>query len=1199
MAHRYSFKIIFVLVSLLFANISITAQIPEQIKLINYGSEQGLSQTSAYSLAQDSCGFIWVGTYDGLNRLNAYEFKFFKNEKNNPHSLSHNEIRGIEVDKDNVIWLATNGGGLNKYDPENQTFKQLVVDSLDINIIAMDVLIDKENLIWLATYNKGIMIYDPEKEEFIDTKEKNIGYTGPSFSLLEDEAGNIWMGCGVNGLKRWNRVTHEIENYLYKRHSNFPTPIIQSKNGDIWTASITALVILKEDGTLKKEYPYSRHPNATVPFKRVKSLLNDSRGNTWIGTEDGLWAYEQNTGKFKQINYDFFKGSTIYSLLEDKQGNIWIGTREYGIFSFDADNLVFNHFLPGKNPKTLNNNSIFSILEDQNEGVWVGTFGGGANYYNPETGLFSYYKKDAPKGQQIGGNYIMDIKEAKDGKIWMGTYGDAITVFNPEDKSYSDYEFVWHDSVRRKYILALQQDEDGSWWMGSGNAGLARYDEKTDSFHSFAPIKDSTESVPNIITTLQKAEKHLWIGTRGYGVYKLNTETNKFIRYTHIQGDTTSLINNRINYINKDKSGQIWIASMGGLSLYNVEENNFRNYDITDGLSSKAVIGILEDEKGNLWLGLDNGIEKFNLQKNTFVTYNKSDGLVNNGIIEGAIHKGKSGRFYFGGSGGVDYFYPDSVKDNSTVSKVVIDKFFYFNKEVKTDARFQPESKSSVVKRKIDGVQINTLSQSIDQISHLTLDYTDYIFGFEFSLLNLKQPEENKYAYRLKGFEENWNHTDYSHRRATYSNIPYGDYVFEVKAANNSNNWSQTPAQIYITVLPPWWLTTWAKTLWVLLIVSGLLTFYLIRVNSLRKRQRQLEYEVKERTEELNNSLEIVSNQKEEIEAQAGKLQETNRKLTELNEFKQLMTGTIVHDLKNPLNAIINLAENSFVKESGKQMLNMVMNILDVYKYEESRMVVDKSEFSLFELTQSAISKVGLLAENKSINLKNEIEQHLSVNADQEIIERVLVNLMTNAIKYTPVNGKITINCREKNGEVKIQVTDTGYGIPADKIHRVFDKFAQIEDLKSGGVGSTGIGLTFCKMAVEAHKGKIGVDSEEENQPAGLPADKDGRAGGSTFWFTLPGAKTTEIEKEISKEKDIPDVSIKFSAEHKEIIRNILNEMETLDVYFVSKLKEPLTKLENLEIRQLDKWLQEINKSLEQCNNKRYQELLKELQKAL
>jgi signal transduction histidine kinase len=465
-------------------------------------------------------------------------------------------------------------------------------------------------------------------------------------------------------------------------------------------------------------------------------------------------------------------------------------------------------------------------------------------------------------------------------------------------------------------------------------------------------------------------------------------------------------------------------------------------------------------------------------------------------------------------------------------------------------------------------------------MKQLILPYNASVMSFEYASMDFASSEKNEYQYILENFDLEWNEVG-NQRKATYTNLSPGNYVFKVRGTNNDGVWSDKEINLPITILPPWWLTWWMKVIYWILGVGIPFVIYFSRVSTLKKQRTKLRQQVIKRTKE-------VVQQKEEIETQAEELKTTNEKLLELDEFKQGMTSMIVHDLKNPLNAIINAPKSisyedqiTSTKQSGKQMLNMVLNMLDVYKYEETKMELDKLDYSIHTLSQNAINEVAYLAERKNIEIKHNITPKLSVNADKGIIKRVFVNLLTNAIKYTPNNGEIIINgeYQEANSDkLMISVRDTGIGISQDKIHKVFDKFGQVLAKKSGSVRSTGLGLTFCKIAVEAHGGQISVESE-----CGV---------GTKFWFTLQKGMSkqylSDTETKIHEKSEI-----NLIAADVEVIMPHIENLRKLLVNQTSKINKILNRIDTDGSDTLQKWKNEIEKCLFSMNEERYNKLIK------
>ena len=489
-------------------------------------------------------------------------------------------------------------------------------------------------------------------------------------------------------------------------------------------------------------------------------------------------------------------------------------------------------------------------------------------------------------------------------------------------------------------------------------------------------------------------------------------------------------------------------------------------------------------------------------------------------------------------------------------------------------------------------------------LNEISLDYTDFMFAFEFSTLRYQQTDKVKYAYQLEGLNEEWVETDAQNRRITFTGVPHGNYTFKAKAANDLGEWGEE-ISVPIVIRPPWWKTWWAQTLWLSLAVTALLSIYFIRVRSLKYQQEKLEAEVnrqtkelRERSEEISQQKEEITQQKEEIEVQAEELKVTNERLVELDEYKQSLTGMIVHDLKNPLNAIIGLTEGDYepkyqqkLNQSGKSMLNLVLNILEVQKLEEASTQLSLKEHNLLQLWQEALHEVHLLAEEKSIHINFDIDLSIWVKVDQGLMVRVFINLLTNAIKYSPQNGTIAIshsilNKADDTMPLTIYVKDNGIGIPKEKQAEIFHKFGQVDGKKSGSVRSTGLGLTFCKMALEAHEQQIGVESEEGQ--------------GACFWLSLDYSlvsPNTELIKSLALvgQGNTKSTGIHLSTADILYLQPFASQIQQYEVYEVSEVKEVLQQIPPAKNDCIQAWRSAVEDTLYACNEEKYHALLQEV----
>ncbi|MEM6298473.1 MAG: two-component regulator propeller domain-containing protein, partial [Bacteroidota bacterium] len=952
-------------------------------------------------------------------------------------------------------------------------------------------------------------------------------------SLFEDDKRQLWVGT-VSGLNKFNSQTEQFTRYTsndYPIGSNVIFDICQDEEGTIWFGSYSGLNKINED---RKEYANIKNVDSdphSLSDNQIRSLFINRDNLLWVGAYNGLSSYDFSTSVFNRIKHTpndpkSLSAKYVWSVLKDSKGNIWVGTKEGGLDLLDSTfQKVKNYQHNANQPSSISSNDILSLYEDEKKQLWVGTDDKGLNLFQSEEDQFT-------------------------------------------NRNYQPNDLI---ASVGSFVKSIAEDDKGNYWVGTVRSGLNYYNPRTKRFKNFRHIPDDSTSLNNnrVYDILQDSKGRLWLATND-GLNLFHYETETFSQYVHVAGDPNTLSNNSVYSITEDSKGRLWLGTRDGLNLFNPEEGRFKVYNKASGLPDNTIYVALEDDDNNLWLSTNKGICRFNPEKNTVISYDKEDGLQSNQFNTGSYFKDAQGRFYFGGVNGINIFHPDSMKSNTVLPKVAITDLLLFNKSV-------PMSDSTV------------LNQSLDYTKSITLHYDDYIFAFEFSALNFRQPSKNQYEYRLYPFDKEWITTDSRDRKAVYTRVPHGTYQFQVRASNDDGYWNKTGKSIEVIILPPWWLTWWMKAIYWGLGIGIPLSIYFGRVNALKKRQKVLEEEVKVRTAEVSRQNETLIDQKARIEAQAEELHAQNTQLIELDDFKQNMMGMIVHDLKNPLNGIIHASEANpangikRLKKSGQQMLNMVLNILDVYKYENSAMKVDLVEQPLGDLVQEAIGEVHFLAENKNISLGLKLHEFLKVQAEREVIVRVLVNLLTNAIKYTPQNGEVTISSSidEKLNRAIVSVKDSGQGISPENIELIFQRFGQAEAKKSGEIRSTGIGLTFCKLAVEAHQGEIGVDSE--------------LGKGSVFWFSLllgeqnqgkvpQGQNTATL---VSDEK-----SFVLSDSKKEALKPYMERLKTLMVYEATDIENVLTEITNND-NEITIWKEKVKAAVFNMNEVQYQTLLK------
>lgn len=802
--------------------------------------KQGLSQNLIYCIYQDHKGFIWFGTKDGLNKYDGYEFKIYSHEPANKFSLSNNNIRAIVEDKKGNFWIGTFGGGLDKFNPVTEKFTTLRNNPNDSTTLSNDFItglaLDQNNnnpVLWISTINgfNRFRINTSTNERFFPdqylrekAKNKYVRF------IVEDKKGRIWIAI-ANGkfylfdYKKNHLITPKFEYSTLKpvitflTINNKGTLFAGSKNGIFYFNDATQSLI--------------KIPGNKKYFIVIKSILNLNNKVFFANAITPGLLYEYNMRNDSLSVFDnissLFAGThsgRIISLLKDKSGNMWIGTNGNGIVKKNINEKKFDNYLfNSENKNKLSFASVRAIFEDKEKNIWIGGYGG-LDKLNAETGKITTAKFTAA-GNRLGEKLpflsIYKINYAPKNKniLWFSDISSGIIAYNTLNSTYKKIygSDVYNDkSFYGKNVYDMKYDKNGNLWLNT-DKGLSEYVLSTGKYkhyYYFNNRKAFTLGATNDI--LIDLPRGIWVGTYESGFVLIEPSSNKTIRYVFNPEDTNSVSSNIIMCINKDRKGNLWIGTNGGgLNKFNVKENKFTRFTTKNGLPNNVVYGILEDNNGYLWLSTNKGLSKFDPVKQTFQNYDYDDGLQSNEFNSGAYLKASSGQLFFGGINGVTSFYPSKIKNSKFNPPIDITKFFLLNKPV-------------------------ILSRFLTPNGKLKLRYKDNIFAFQFASLDYSNPMKNKYAYRLKGFQNNWIYnTDAKQRIATFTNIDPGSYTFQVKGTNSDGVWSSKILSLDIEIVPPYWSTLWFKTLIILILVLLIYLFYRRRINFLKVQRTQKE----------------------------------------------------------------------------------------------------------------------------------------------------------------------------------------------------------------------------------------------------------------------------------------------------------------------------------------------------------------------
>ncbi|MFK5969034.1 MAG: two-component regulator propeller domain-containing protein [Candidatus Marithrix sp.] len=1037
----------------------------------NLSIDAGLSQGTIYTILQDKQGFIWIGTQDGLNKYDGYDFIVYRHDPQNIHSLGHNEIFSIYEDRAGTLWIGT-GGGLERYDREHDRFIHYKNDpqnpySLSHNNI-WSIYEDNQGFLWIGTNGGGLNQLDRQTGKFIryqhDPQNPHTINHDSIWPIYQDKNNNLWIGTDGGGLNKFNYQEQKFTHYLLNDKnpynlSNNVASIYEDNTGTLWVGTLNGLHIF--DREQEKFTSYFHNPNNinSLRHRAVWNIIEDHKNRLWIGTGGGLNLFNRDTKIFTKFQDNSNNLNVIFSLYQDRANIIWVGTEGNGLSYFNCDQEKFTHYVhEPNNNNSLNDNEIFAIYVDDEDVIWVGTEYGGLNKFNQSK--VTHYQHDPRNPNSISSNEIQVIYEDSNDILWIGTYGGGLNRFDRE--KFVTYKNIPHNlkSLSNDYVLSIHEDHANNLWVGTRD-GLNKFDQKNNSFkrYNYEANNPDSLSYKEISVIYEDSKNNLWIGTQGEGLNKLVQD--KFIRYQHDKKNPTSLSNNDILSIYEDKIGNLWIGTLGG-GLNKFDGKQFTTY--RKSLPNYTVYGILEDEKGYLWLSTNKGLAKFSPKTGLSKNYDVSDGLQSDEFNTGAFYKTRHGEMLFGGINGFNKFNPNLIKDNSYIPPVVITELTVFNKPVKI------------------GVD-SPLQQHINVAKKLTLSYKQTFFSFELATLNFLKSEKNQYAYKLEGFDQDWNYIG-TRRNAYYTNVPYGEYIFKIKGSNNDDVWNELGNELKITILPPPWQTWWAYVLYIILLLTIIASYIRHQKLKLIAKQRELEYE-----KQLAIQLKAADRLK--------------------NEF----LANTSHELRTPLNGIIGVAEYlidgsagkinqdlhtnlTMIINSGQRLANLVNDILDFSQTEHINLQI--KPVNIHSITDTVLKLTQPLIGGKKLELLNSITPNtISIDVDENRFQQILYNLVGNAIKFTNT-GTITVSAKiltsTSNPSVAITVKDTGIGIVPEKIDRIFVAFEQADGSTARIYGGTGLGLAVTKKLVELHGGTINVKSQFDI--------------GSEFTFTLPSVQS-------------------------------------------------------------------------------------------
>lgn len=1051
-------------------------------KVIKYSLRDGLSFGFVNGVTQDDNGLMWFATSDGLNRFDGVNFKVFKHDAANPFSLPGNYIDIMFKDQQGVIWLSTRRGIYN-FDINTERFSKFQPDKNQLINNVSCFAPGGKNLVWLSSYGAGFFSYNKINHQFKNYNVENLSglRTNKSNSIFQDSKGWLWIG--ENGISSVYKV-----------------------NNDAIVANLSNHI-----------------PINTVPIGRVSTIIEDRYSNVWIATSQGMAVYERQKNKFHVFDAATYhlRSNYFFSLLTDNHDNLLIGLQDGGLYKLNLTAALKANFhnvaiepVKTDDNKNITERTIQSLFLDKDKNVWAGTFGDGLYLLANAPEKFKKFQTRLADANSSGYLRYYGMCRDADGNLWLGTDGDGIYKKDLNGNVIKHYYADGKNgSLTSNAILTAFMDSDHNLYFGSYDRGLFKYDKKADAFINYAHRDEDKESLcgNDVRVIFEDAQNNIWIGTNGGGISEMPKGKSSFINF----GEAS--ISTNIRAICQDNNGNLYFGSYGwglirydksirkfsrffshklidsilpgrviyslkslnnklligteadGLVIYNLETKSIQQYNEENGLANGTINAIQVDGDGDVWVSTNRGISKIEKSTGNVLNYNTSDGLQSGHFSPGSSFYNNEEKYMcFGGTEGYNVFYPEKVKKSGFKPKVIITGLQLFNKDIEV------------------GEKDHILSKEINKSTQIVLQPDQSVFSIQYVALNYAYADKSEFAYRLQGLDKTWNYVQ-SQKSATYRYLPPGDYVFEVRASNQDGVWFADYASINIKILPPWYKTWYAYLIYALALLS--IMYYYVRF---RRKQDKLKYDIK-----------IA--------------QLTAEKEKELNERKLSFFTNISHEYRTPLTLIINpvkelisnknqsaedLKNLHVVHRNARRLLSLVDQLLLFRKAESEGDKLKIVKLDIVNLSKEVFLCFNYQATVKKIQFSlNSASDAIEIYADREKLEIALFNLVSNALKFTPIGGNIDINITEDVNFINIQVLDSGCGVPKDVGDKLFDRFYQVQHASLGN-GGFGIGLYLVKTFIESQRGTISYESEEgEGTVFNIQLLKGKRHFGNSFIF--------------------------------------------------------------------------------------------------
>jgi len=857
------------------------------LKFERLSLEQGLSQSTVTCILQDSRGFLWVGTHDGLNRYDGRKFKIFRHDAEDSTSISNNYIRHVVEDRDQHLWIATKNG-LNRFDPRTERFIRYVHNPQDSNsLVANDIVrlcLDRSGKLWIATLRGGLNRLDIAKKEFArfihHPNDPNSLRSNTVYSLFEDSRGRLWMGTreGLCILApdsgKFSFIDIRDEKFAGVVE-NLVIAIWEDGEGKIGLGTFGGGLVKYDPGSgARRRYFHQSDDPSSLGSNRVSFVAEDRHGNLWLGTDEGLSVFDPKQETFTRYRHDGANSQSLnhddlWSFCLDRSGVCWIGTNGGGLNKHTPQAERFSHVLAERN--TFADNEVMNFCEDASGALWVATTTG-LSRWNRERNRWQTFRHDPKNPRGLGPGWVLAVHEDRSGNIWVGTRGGGLhkmirqgkassSVSAASDSDIAFERFVNEpgnpQSLSHDIVFTIYEDREGMLWIGTDGGGLNRFDPASKTFHAYRhnPNEMNSLSGVGVEAIYEDHQGCLWVGTNDGGLNALDRRTGKIRRFQHDHKNPNSLSNNLVTSIREDGAGNLWIGTADGLNKLDPAREHFARYFEKHGLPNSYINGILEDRRGHLWLSTNKGLSRLDPATGQFKNFTIQDGLQGNEFNTGACAQSRQGEMFFGGLNGFNRFFPERIVDNPNAPAVVITDFRILGRSVPITASAEKTRSNSPA-----------LPESITAAEEITLSYRHNVFSFEFAALDFWAPEWNQYQYMMEGFDSDWIFAG-AQNIATYTNLDPGAYVFKARGANSDGVWSEPGASVRLTIAPPFWMTLWFRLLALMGFAAMLALMYSYRVQRLLAMDRLRARIARDLHDDLGSTLNAIAMQAELIKA--------------------------------------------------------------------------------------------------------------------------------------------------------------------------------------------------------------------------------------------------------------------------------------------------------------------------------------------